>query len=391
MTTMIKKTSSLTNELLAELLTAQKSPCISLYQPTHRQYPENQQDQIRFRNLVKKLRESLGQKYPTVKSEWLLEPFDALANDNTFWAHALDGLAVFAGGNGFFQVLRFQQTVSELAIVADSFHTKPLRRFLQSVDRYQILGLSQQKICFFEGNRHVLDEINLAPGIPRTMAEALGSELTEPHQTVSSYGGVGASRTPMRHGHGGKSDEKDIDAERVFRAIDRIITEQYSRPSRLPLILAALPEHHNLFRKVSQNPRLVAEGIEFYPDSLSNEELRTQAWRVIEPHYQQQLNTLIEGFKQARSNGTASDDLLQIAQAAVAGRVSILLVEADRLIPGQLNHDTGQINHADLSDPQIGDLLDDIGEVVSKNDGRMVVIPAAQMPTQTGLAAIYRY
>lgn len=259
------------------------------------------------------------------------------------------------------------------------------------MDRYQILGLSQQEICFFEGNRHVLDEIDLAPSVPRTMVDALGSELTEPHQTVASYGGVGGSSVPMRHGHGGKSDEKDKDAERFFRVVDRAITEQHSQPSDLPLILAALPLHHNLFHKVSQNPLLVAEGIKFYPDSLSKEELRAEAWRVIEPRYQQRLNSLIEEFKQAQSNGRASDDLSQIAQAAVAGRISILLVEADRLIPGQLNHDTGQIQRADLSNPHIDDLLDDIGEVVLKNNGQMVVIPAGQMPTQTGLAAIYRY
>mgnify|MGYP001099305636 CR=1 FL=1 len=33
---------------LAELHSAQVPPCLSLYQPTHRRYPENQQDQIRF-------------------------------------------------------------------------------------------------------------------------------------------------------------------------------------------------------------------------------------------------------------------------------------------------------------------------------------------------------
>ena len=38
---------------LDELLFDHKPPCVSLYQPTHRHYPDNQQDPIRYRNLLK--------------------------------------------------------------------------------------------------------------------------------------------------------------------------------------------------------------------------------------------------------------------------------------------------------------------------------------------------
>lgn len=43
----------LTGESLAEFTSAHQPPCLSLYQPTHRCHPENQQDLIRFRNLLK--------------------------------------------------------------------------------------------------------------------------------------------------------------------------------------------------------------------------------------------------------------------------------------------------------------------------------------------------
>ena len=49
----------LTLESLAELTAAHQSPCLSLYQPTHRHHPENQQDPIRFRNLLKELETSI--------------------------------------------------------------------------------------------------------------------------------------------------------------------------------------------------------------------------------------------------------------------------------------------------------------------------------------------
>jgi hypothetical protein len=380
----------LTREFIAGVVADRQPPYLSLYQPTHRHHPENQQDPIRFRNLVKELETSLRQKYPAVETRLLLEPFEALTNDHDFWTHTQDGLAVLAA-QGLFHVFRLQRPVAELVVVADSFHTKPLRRFLQSVDRYQVLGLSLRTIRLFEGNRHALDEIDLGPGVPRTIEEALGDELTEPHSTVASYGGVGQASGAMHHGHGGKKDEVDTDAERFFRAVDRAVLEHHSRPSGLPLILAASPEHHHRFHQVSHNPFLMAEGLTINPDALPIDDLRKRAWQVVDPQYQAQLATLADEFAVAKSKGLGCDDLGEIAQAATTGRVATLLIEADRQIAGRLNYATGQVERADLSHPHVDDLLDDLGELVENMGGRVLVIPAEKMPGRTGLAATYRH
>jgi len=380
----------LTSESLAELASVHQPPCLSLYQPTHRRRPENLQDLIRFRNLVKALRTSLRERYPAVDTRLLLEPFETLAHDDAFWNHTLEGLAVM-GGPTMFRVFRLQRRVAEMAAVAESFHTKPLRRFLQSVGRYQILGLSLDKIRLFEGNRDALDEIDPAAAVPRTITEALGDELTAPHVTVASYGGVGQGSTPMHHGQGGKKDEVRTDAERFFRAVDRAVLEHHSRPSGLPLILATLPEHHHLFRQVSHNPFLTMEGLSINPDALPIDQLRERAWQVVEPEYQARMTKLADEFAVAKSKGLGSDDLTQVAQAAAVGRVATLMIESDRQIAGRLERATGRVEVADLSHPQVDDLLDDMGELVEKMGGHVLVIPAERMPGRTGLAATYRY
>jgi hypothetical protein len=379
---------SLVDEYPADLLLPHEPPCISIYQPTYRGHPENKQDPIRFRNLVKTVEESLRQKYPTREVQPLLEPFEALAIDRGFWNHTLDGLAVL-GASGTFLVYRLQRPVAELAVVADSFHTKPLMRIRQSADRSQVLGLSLTEIKLFEGNRDALDEIELAEGVPRTIDEALGEELTDPHQTVASYGGV---RGPaMKHGHGAKSDEADIDAERFFHVIDRAVLEHHSRTSDLPLLLAALPQHHHLFRKVSHNPFLMTEGIDAHPDSLPIDELRDRAWGVVEPYYRARLAQLVEAFSETKSVGLGADEPAQVAEAAVAGRVETLLIEAERQIPGRIDAATGALELGELTHPKVDDILDDLGALVMDAGGRVVVVPAEQMPTPTGVAAIYRY
>ncbi|MFO7685251.1 MAG: hypothetical protein R6V60_04090 [Desulfobacterales bacterium] len=207
----------------------------------------------------------------------------------------------------------------------------------------------------------------------------------------ATIGGVGQASTPMHHGHGGKPDQVQVDAERFFRAIDRAVIEHHSRPSGLPLMLAALPEHHHLFRQVSHNPFLMAEGLTVNPDALPIDELRERAWRVVEPQYQARLATLADEFAVAKSKGLGNNDLVGVAQGAATGRVGTLLIESDRQIAGRLDGATGQMEVADLSDPEVDDLLDDLGELVEKMGGRVMIVPAEHMPGRTGLAAIYRY
>jgi hypothetical protein len=380
---------SLINDYAAGLFSSHEPPCLSLYQPTHRHHPDNHQDPIRFRNLVKSMEQSLRQKYTTREVKPLLEPFQALAEDLEFWNHTLDGLAVL-GAPGLFRVYRLQRLVPELVVVADSFHVKPLVRIVQSADRYQVLGLNRREVKLFEGNRDALDEIEPAAAVPRTITDALGEELTEPHLTVASYG-AGVGGPPTRHGHGSKKDEVDVDSERFFRAVDRAIFEHHSRPSGLPLILAALPEHRSLFRQVSQNPLLLADGIDKHPDALDADAFRDHAWRVIEPQYLARLASFVEEFGRAKGKGLGSDELALVAAAAVAGRVATLLIEAERYVAGRIDRASGRITFGDLAHPEIDDLLDDLGELVLNKGGQVVIVPAQRVPTRTGIAGIYRF
>jgi hypothetical protein len=372
-----------------ELLRPHGPPCLSLYQPTHRHHPENEQDAIRFRNLTKAIEERVRQQYSTREIGPLLDPFYALADDHDFWNHALDGLAVLSAP-GSFRCYRLQRPVKELAVVADSFHTKPLLRIIQSADRYQILALSRKEIKLFEGNRDAVDEVALDARVPRTITDALGDELTDAHLAVAS-GATGAGRTPIRQGMGTKSYEVDIDTERFFRVVDRAVLECHSRPSGLPLILAALPEHHALFRRVSANPFLAPEGIDVHPDALTGDGLREWAWQVVAPRYLQRLQGLVETFSAAKARGAAGEDLAQVAEAATAGRIATLLIDADRQVRGRFDAVRGRIEAVADDDPLVDDVLDDLGEQVLKTGGEVVIVPVERMPVATGVAAIYRY
>jgi len=360
-------------------------PCLSLYQPTHRHHPENRQDPIRFKNLLATLREGLQHSYGGYDHEALLRPFQELADDHDFWNRTLDGLAVLSSVD-MHRVYRLQRPVAERAVVADSFHIKPLIRILQSADRYQLLALTLDSVRLFEGNRDVLDEVPLAPGVPHTIEDALGTELTQPTLTGSPRTSSGGF---MYHGHGSRKDERAIDTERFFREVDRTIWLNHSRPSGLPLFLVALPEHHAAFQRISRNPLLVENGIDVDPHSLDLDDLRALGWEAERPRYLELTAQLVDRFQAARARGLASDQQREVADAAAGARIGTLIVDADQHIDARFDAASGRI---DAAPTQSGDdLLDDLSELVLKRGGRVVVVPPERMPTQTGLAAIYRY
>lgn len=386
---------TLTTDVLQELIKGDEPPCISFYQPTHRAHPGTQQDAIRYKNLLRDVEHSLREKYSGREVKPLLEPFQALTGDHHFWQHQRDGLAILASTVRF-DVFRLQRPVKELVVVADSFHVKPLLRMLQSADRYQVLCLDLHQARLFEGNRDALDEMDTGD-MATTIKAALGDQLTEPHQNVGVYG-KRASRGHLAHGGtasfpgmGGRTDEAEKDMERFFQFIDREVLERFSRPGGLPLILVALAENQAEFRRISHNPFLWPQGVAKHPNSLTPEQLRAEVWQVVEPGYLTRLAQLTDNHRAAAARGLGASDLDDVAQAAAAMRIGLLMVEADRVIPGRFEPTTGKIHLGRLADPAFDDVIDDLAETVLRTGGEVVVVPAERMPTDTGMAATFRH
>ncbi len=228
---------------LGDLLIDRVGPCLSLYLPTDRRFPEQRQNLLRFRNLLREAERSLASfTLPLAESERtaLLAPLHMLASNARFWHHPVDGLAVMRAPD-FFKVYKLQQSVPARAVVADSFYINPLLRVLQSAERFDVLAISREHVRMFQGTRDRLDEIELDPAVPRSLAEALGDELTHPHSAVRSVttGGGKGNGTAVHYGSGSKSEEIDKDTVWYFRLVGRALLDTHAHTSTTPLVLAA--------------------------------------------------------------------------------------------------------------------------------------------------------
>lgn len=386
-----------TNEFPHEIILNQKKgPFVSIYQPTESDSTNNKQDLIRFKNAMKEVENSFKKQYDDDVVAKRMKPLIDLYDDRIFWNKVEGGVAVLSDEEDTI-VYNLKRPVKELAIVSDSFHIKPLIRNFQSADRYHLLGLSRNEFQLFEGNRYGFERVDLGEDTPTTLEEIVGKEFTEPHLTPGTYGGTGGTPqsqgrgTPMYHGHGGKKDEVQIDTERFFKHVDKFILDEYSQKERIPLVLVALDEHQGEFKKISRNNYLLDEGINLNFEVLNKQQLKETFWERLEPLYIEKTKELVDRFETSRAQDLGSSDIVQVGRAAIENRIDTLLIEADREIGGKLNKETGEITEGNIEKPNFDDLLDDIGEMVLKNKGEVIVLPKGRMPSDTGVAAIYRF
>lgn len=377
---------------LTQLLTLEDGLFLSLYMPMARSFPDQEQNRVRYRNLLRQLRERF-ERHPAATDTNLLGPFEALVHDDDLWQNPRDGLAVI-GGDGFFKVFSLHQTVAEEVCIDQQPYLEPLMQISQSAGRYQVLCITRDAVRLLEGDQNLLEEVELHPQVPRNLEQALGTELTHKRQAGNPHGFSRASdRTSgaARHeaGGGGKQEEIEVDRERYFRAIDKAIIEHHSR-SGLPLILAALPRNQAVYRAISHNALLLEEGINLDPGLLDAAALRLYAADVITRRYNDWLNSVLARYGAAQGRSLASTDISEIGEAVFAGRVSVLMVQAGRSLPGAVDQESGAVQ---LHDHQVAgtDVLDQLIPRASRNGAEVVVLPAGLLPGAAACAAVFRF
>jgi hypothetical protein len=369
-------------EALQSLLADGAGPRLSLYLPTHRRHPEWKQDPVRFRALLHQAEQLLTTRYKSRDAQAFLEPLRKLEGDR-HWEHSLDGLALFRS-EGEMAAYRLPMTVPEIVVVAETYHTKPLLRFLRSNGRYLILAVSQNAVTLYEGSPFGAGPVNLV-GVPKSLRDALG--VPDHERTFeSSY-----FRGAVFHGQGPGKELKKEELLRFFNAIDRGLHE-YLREERVPLLLAAVKYYHPIYKLANRYPDLLDVGLEGNYERANADQIHAEAWPLVSRVFESRVDTWVERYNERKGSGLASDRIEEIAVAAVTGRVQCILVAEEESVWGILDRKTGSIETRERQrDTEDADMLDDIAEEALKRGGEVYVIPRAQMPSDGPIAAIYRF
>ncbi len=380
----------LSRDELKTLIQTRVGPCVSIYMPTHRAFPETKQDPIRFKNLLREAEERLkGAGLRSPEARRLLKPAKALIKDGLFWQYQADALAAFISSDGFYRY-RLPFTFDELLVVTDRFHIKPLLHLFTNDGRFYILALSQNEVRLFQCTRYSIREVELED-VPRSLSEALQYDAPQKQLQFHTQtpGGTG-ERAAMFHGHGvGKDDAKD-NVLRFFYQVDHGL-QKILREEQAPLVLAGLDYLLPIYRKANSYSYVMEEGIAGNPEGLKPEELQKEAWRVMELYFLKVRQEAMAQYKQLAGGDRASNKIEKIIPAARDGRVDLLFVAVGVQRWGTFDPVTFSIHLHEEPGPGDEDLLDFAALHTLLNGGTVYAVKPEEVPDETPLAAIFRY
>lgn len=390
--------SLLSLEEIKKLVDQPKGLCVSIYMPIQRAGVEIQQNSPRLKNL-KRAAENQIVESGLSEGEALefLQPIQQIidSDDDTFWQdYNPDGLAIFVA-SGVCQYYRLPLNFSELVVVTDHFHLKPLLPLLIRDKTYYVLALSQQDVRLLECTRYSVRELELED-VPKSVDEALQYDETAKDGQFRISTSKGGTNNSFQHAgsfHGQGSPDRDKyqrDVQQYFYAVDRGL-HNYLQGKQAPLVLAGVEHLFSGYREANSYQHLVEEGIAGNPELLKPKELQAQAWEIVEPLFLQEQQDAIDRYKELTGTGLISTDIKEVVPAAHYGRVDQLFVAVGVQQWGIFNATNNIIDvhsEAELGDE---DLLDSAAIQTILNGGTVYAVEPEKVPDDAKLAAVFRY
>jgi hypothetical protein len=139
---------------LKRLMDIEDEVCMSLYMPTDPAAGTNDEQRIRFKNLLNTAERTVRER--ALKKKELFESLEAgrrLLENDYFWRRQSAGLAVFIGP-GIFLFYRLPVAFEESFSASDRFAVKPLLPIFTANERFFVLALSQAGVRLFACTLH---------------------------------------------------------------------------------------------------------------------------------------------------------------------------------------------------------------------------------------------
>lgn len=375
---------------LKTLIQKHEGPCVSIYMPTHRAFPDTKQDTIRLKNLLREAEERLKQAgLRSTEAKRLLKSANALIKDGIFWKYQADGLAAFISSDVFYPY-RLPLKFDELLVVTDRFHIKPLLPLLSNDGIFFILALSQNEVRFFECTRQSVQQIELK-NVPRSLKEALKYDDPEKQlQFHTRTQAAGGERAAVFHGHGTGKDDTKNNILRFFQQVDQGLRNMLSE-ERAPLLLAGVDYLFSIYRETNRYPFLMETGMAGNPEEVRAEDLQAKGWKIVEPFFLKAQEEALAGYRQLAGSGRTSDSLEEIIPAAHDGRIDVLFVALGVQRWGYYDPETRAVHLHPEFEPGDEDLLDFAAVHAFLNGGAVYAMKPEEMPDETLLSAQFRY
>ncbi len=315
--------------------------CVTIYVPTHRagEAVTSGKDALLFKNKLQKVKHTLQELGMTeAQAKEFLQPAQQLHDDNNFWHHQLEGLAVFLSKDHF-SYHRLPCALEEFTCVTNSFHLLQLVPLMSGDGIYYILALSLEKVRLLEATHYYVNELDISDRVQQGMKEV--EKYYEFEKSLENQGGL-VPNPQNRNGQGELRPTKKDLVEEYFRNVV-VGLKKIVLTNRTPIVVAGVDYLHPIFKEAAHGLNVVAKGIMGNPDGLKAKDLHAKSWEIVEPYFMKEKERNREAYGDWQGSGRTSYDINQIVPAAVNGRVDTLFVAKGMHQWGRFNENTQEV------------------------------------------------
>lgn len=355
-------------EKLEKLASEKSSPCVTISMNTNRTYPDNQQDVIVLKNLLKEAHERVINEFGKRPVTDLLEKIDAVEKEIDV-NYNLDSLHIFLS-NSTREIIRSSWPILQNAVhVSESFAVKPLIKDFNRTEDYHILVLSQSGVRLF----HAIND-------------SIAGEIKNDDFPFAKNPHILTDSNKL-------SDGKKVDnmVREFFNTIDKAMVKVYHKTG-MKCVVICTEDNYSRFMQVADIPSMYLGYASINYNNTENHTIAGDAWQIVKPLQEQSRTEAIKEMQEAVGKGKVITDLSEIFRAAKEGRGDLLLSHDDF---HQAVKMTGEFSFDLVNDVTLPGVVDDIAsdiawEVISKK-GRAIFTDREEIKSLGGIVLKARY
>jgi hypothetical protein len=364
--------------LLNQLGQHKNELAISILLPTHRTFPDNKQDVITLKNLVKEAEDRLNTQLDKQEVEGIITTINKKIDDLNH-NYNLDSLGIFASRHDVV-VARFPFTAKARVIIDDTFTVRDLVREINEAIHYHILVISRTSARLIEAfNDRPVHEFD------KQTALRVGSF---PMENSFLFAAKGLDRAQVPNEATGLKE--------FFNRVDKGLQEIQNNPEnvRLPVIIVGDARNVAFFEEVCDQPTDIVGTVTSVPDlNISAEKIIPEVGNVLAEYRLDRAKTALEHIAQARNAHQLLTDFSTIFRAITEGNAARLFVRQGYIQPGVIDFEKKivTIHENAASSNVVDDVVDTFIELVMQQGGEICFLSAEQLGEEKPLSLQTRY
>jgi len=298
---------------LEALATEKNTPCVTISLNTHRTHPDNAQDVILLKNLLKEAEERVVNEFGKRPVASLLEKLSAIEVDVNY---NLESLHIFLS-NDTEEIIKSPWAVEHNEVhISETFAVRPLIQIFNRSEEYLVLLLSQSGVNLYEAlNEEITNEIK-NDDFPFS---------ENPHFVIE----------PEK-----RSDPKLMDnlVREFLNKVDKAVVKIHNETG-LHCVVICTEDNYSRLMQVADKPAIYHGYAYIDYNNTTTHHIAKQSWEIVKELQHNRRTEAIGEIKKAVARGTVLTDLQEIYQASIDGRGDLLIVHQDFTQPVLMTSD----------------------------------------------------